>query len=733
MRPGDILQDRYRVVEFLGQGGAGAVFLCQDLRLDGKKWAVKEYLCHDREAAADSFAREAKMLSRLRHPNLPVLVDFFSLPDRHYLVMEYVEGATLARTIEAQGPPDQAEVIQWATELAEVLRYLHHQERPVIYRDLKPENIIVTEDRQLKLVDFGLARHFDPRKSSDTRSSGSVGYAPPEQWDDAMQTDERSDIYSLGATLYFVLTGKPPSPIYGSHRIRPYRPDVGPGVEALILRCLQPERSQRYGCMEEVLADLRTLSGRLPPVSYRPPAPGQPVPVLVSGAPSGRSSPRWLLLLLCLATFSFLTGAAVGWRGTAAPPGREENTELQSARRLIQEQRYVQAVEILDRLVTRHPRNAEAHILLQNAYVLLQGRKAYRIPVVTSLTGIEQDGYQLLYGLAMAQKEHNLEPSSSEEAAGGDAMLLDIYDDRSSVERLLEIIRDIAENPEYAVMIGPFNSQQTLAAAPLLNSAAFPAVTPTASDPRVWSAGDYVFTVSDQDRSKSRLMARRFISIGLRRAAVLYDHERIVARTGVEEFIRLFKELGGEVVLEEPYSEATADVPRLIQNVAASGADCIFLGDYRAAVVSRFAEELRTQDITMPVGAMTQAYSQSLLEMGGRNVEGLMMGSHFSPDFDTPRVKLFSQDFSQSFDGLRPSQREVYAYDALRVVADAIREVGFDREALRAYFKSLGDTRPAYTGVSGEFALSFPLERRQPCLVEIRNGQYHLNEYFDAP
>ena len=210
---GTVLQGRYRVVRTLGTGGMGAVYLVEDQALYGKQWALKEVVISSSEAFADAlkqFRQEAKILVGLSHPNLPQVVAVFSETGREYLVMEYVEGETLEENLQKHpnGIPKET-VLKWAEALCDVLSYLHSRTPPIIFRDIKPGNIMVTRDGWIKLVDFGIARIFDPAKSRDTIEMGTVGYAPPEQYGKG-QTDARSDIYALGATLHHLLTGRDP-------------------------------------------------------------------------------------------------------------------------------------------------------------------------------------------------------------------------------------------------------------------------------------------------------------------------------------------------------------------------------------------------------------------------------------------------------------------------------------------------------------------------------------------
>ncbi|MBM3465109.1 MAG: serine/threonine protein kinase, partial [Armatimonadetes bacterium] len=244
-----ILQMRYRVVRTLGRGGRGAVYLCDDMRLEGRQWAVKQM--QQPETGLDDkfremFERESATLSRMRHPNLPVVVDHFEEAGESYLVMEYVEGENLAEYVRRRGNLAESDAFEHGQVLAEVLAYLHGHNPPIIFRDLKPENVMVASDGTLKLIDFGMARRFVPGKRSDTMPSGSVGYAAPEQWEDLSQTDERSDIYSWAATMVHMLSGKIPSPQFPLSALRALPVAITQGGHALIARCLKPRPEHRF-------------------------------------------------------------------------------------------------------------------------------------------------------------------------------------------------------------------------------------------------------------------------------------------------------------------------------------------------------------------------------------------------------------------------------------------------------------------------------------------------------
>jgi serine/threonine protein kinase len=224
LKAGEILRNRYRVQKVIGQGGMGSIYLADDLRLEGRLCALKE-VEHDRTLSAelmkearDQFLREATILARLDHPNLPKVSDFFSIGGRDYLVMDFVPGKDL-RTLMMEARQkkkylSEKDVLTWAGQLADALIYLHGQEPPILHRDIKPSNLKLTPSGLLKLVDFGLVKILasDEMTITIVQGRGTAIYTPLEQYGgDTGHTDTRSDIYAFGATLYHLLTSQPPT------------------------------------------------------------------------------------------------------------------------------------------------------------------------------------------------------------------------------------------------------------------------------------------------------------------------------------------------------------------------------------------------------------------------------------------------------------------------------------------------------------------------------------------
>ncbi len=225
-----LFQDRYHIIDKLGTGGFGSVYKASDTQRAYELVAIKE-ICltglpsQERMEATNTFQREVDLLSQLVHASLPRLHEQCCKREQWYLIMDFIEGETLENYLNKT--PNKrlplSEVFSIGLQLCEVLEYLHSHQPPIVFRDLKPSNTILTPGGKVYLIDFGIARFFKPGQVKDTIALGSLGYAAPEQYG-RTQTTPRADIYSLGAVLHQLLTGKDPSeapllfdPLRGTH------------------------------------------------------------------------------------------------------------------------------------------------------------------------------------------------------------------------------------------------------------------------------------------------------------------------------------------------------------------------------------------------------------------------------------------------------------------------------------------------------------------------------------
>ena len=307
LQTGVVLDNRYELLELLGEGGMGQVFKARHNRL-GKIFAVKSlrHLSPDPKEQAkflDAFEIEARILAELDHPALAKVTDFFEMHGTHFLVMEFIDGRTLSRVIElAPRNLSQRRVLQWASELCEVLCYLHGQKPPVIVRDLKPENIMIDSKRRLRLVDFGISKRLRPGEGTHeiVKGMGTAEYAPLEQYGSST-TDQRSDIYALGATLYFLLTEIAPPPAWkraseGVEPIPPTRvnPTVSPAFEKLLLEMMALKKEDRPGSVEAVLQAVSAIPevNKAPAPPLKQVAPARAPAGAVSSHPDAAKVPR---------------------------------------------------------------------------------------------------------------------------------------------------------------------------------------------------------------------------------------------------------------------------------------------------------------------------------------------------------------------------------------------------------------------------------------------------------
>ncbi|MEE1031942.1 MAG: serine/threonine-protein kinase [Ruminococcus sp.] len=256
IKTGVILLDKYEILKEIGRGGMSVVYLAMDIRLN-KQWAVKEIrkkgnTIHD-EITVHSLLAEAQLMKNLDHPALPRIVDMMDTEDTILIVMDYIEGETLEHHLLLEGPLPEACVIEWGKQLCDVLSYLHNQNPPIIYRDMKPSNIMLKPEGTIKIIDFGIAREYKEQQT-DTMILGTKGYAPPEQY--CGRTDQRSDIYALGMSMFHLLTGVDPRKGHPYIPVRQHNNQISEGIEYIIDTCVQPAAEKRYQNCKELLYDL---------------------------------------------------------------------------------------------------------------------------------------------------------------------------------------------------------------------------------------------------------------------------------------------------------------------------------------------------------------------------------------------------------------------------------------------------------------------------------------------
>ncbi len=420
---------RYKIEQSIAAGGMGAVYRAIDVRFDDEPCAVKEMLDDfqkdvDRSQAVEWFKREAKLLLKLNHSCIPRVRDFFVENDRHYLVMDFIDGRTLAEILTKEGNVpgldgahgvSEARARSWAQQLCNVLGYLHRQNPPIIFRDLKPSNIMVTDQDEIKLIDFGIARTFQSQRQSTIIMT--IGYAPPEQLHG--MPEPRSDLYALGATLHRVLThhdaanNKPG--IFSFPPVRSLRPDISPAFEQVVMKALAPAIEHRWSSaaeMERAIMNLPSLSAQV-----------QLPPMISSSQPGGdRATPASVVINH---SSGGLTGPGAAFIRAAQDrlsAGRidEAYSSIQSAFVVEPNNPLVHkifgqvfawrrqpdlAIQAYNRSLGLNPNDAETHKLVGDMYLFLRKLPVQAIPPYTQSLRLNPNDFETHQRLAKCYEE----------------------------------------------------------------------------------------------------------------------------------------------------------------------------------------------------------------------------------------------------------------------------------------------------------------------------------------
>ncbi|MEH7355232.1 protein kinase [Neobacillus drentensis] len=351
---GTIIDERYEILKEIGRGGMSIIYLAMDNRLK-KSLVVKDIRKRaesDNEMLVNSLVVEANMLKRLDHGALPRIFDVIDRQGEIYVVMDYIEGESLKEKLNRERTAAPNEVIDWAKQLSDVLGYLHSRKpNPIIYRDMKPDNIMLTPEGKIKLIDFGIAREFKNENTTDTTNLGTKGYAAPEQLS-GKQTDARTDIYSLGVTLYYLVTGKTLSdPPYELRPIRTWNPSLPEGLEHIIAKCTQAEPGNRYQSCEELSYDLQNINK------------------LTQGYKRKLYKKLSLFMIPAVLFLGFSTTSVMGYKGMKNDQLQDYMSLINEANGNVQNDRNTKAIKILEQAIKLDKGRAMAYNNLLDIYI----------------------------------------------------------------------------------------------------------------------------------------------------------------------------------------------------------------------------------------------------------------------------------------------------------------------------------------------------------------------------
>ena len=577
LKPGEIIKNRYTIRSVLSNKKNAWVYLVTDSNTHQER-VLKEFLIdiqnpHQLTLSTKKFEKEITLLAGLTHPGIPEFSDYFVIMNRQFVVLECIHGRSLREYLDkADKPMEERQVLEIAAQVASTLAFLHGQSNPIIFGDVKPSNVMITPNNQIKLIDFNLSRYFASFKDL-TAKKGTRGYSSPEQFSQGMQ-DAKTDIYSLGAMMHRMITLSDPTALSNAFNFKPITQlnrDASREFEGIVNRSVAYDRGQRYDTAGELAEDLQSLlSGKahyylkkkmdkkkknqeMDMSGTEGLQQGQSG-IKTSKSARGKGGSRVLLLIILLLFFIGASLGAAWYFGFLTP--KDESGEYKSPFARARDERtkeyrrkgiehykkgvttgnakeLARAANNLTKAVSAHPTDTIGQIYLENTRMLLKGKPYVKVAAIASLSGLDfETGTQMMAGISLAQNQHN-------KHGKGKSILVEIYDDETSLEKAIEISTEIAKRDDILAVIGPNRTPFLQNTAPILNNAGLTQISPTGSCSDTENLGTFIFRTSGDGRNESAGIARFAVrNLGLKRIAVVYDPAQGYSNYQGKEFVR---------------------------------------------------------------------------------------------------------------------------------------------------------------------------------------------------
>ena len=650
---GTTLQNRYRIVSLLGQGGMGAVYRAWDTRLNVPV-ALKEMIpqpgldLHTLAQLRQQFQQEATVLARLNHPHLVDVTDFLEEGGNTYLVMKFIEGESLADRIAREGALPESQVLLWAGQLLDALAYCHG--RSIIHRDVKPQNVVITPEEQAVLVDFGLVKLWDPRDPrtrTAMRGMGTPEYASPEQYGTQPgHTNPCSDVYSLGATLYHALTGQAPPTandrMAAPDQFTPVRglnPRVSDATEAVVLRAMELPLASRFQSAAEMRAALR--GG--PSATARPAAPRRkPTKVMPGAQPA---APAWHKRISAwvwavgglVAVGGIILLVAAGGGLLALLSGRTQTPTGGEPTRTPRPTSSVAVIQTTIKIGLDVPMTGDF------AFVGTQSQRAAEMKVAD----INGAG-----GLDIGGKKYTVE--------------LIVEDNEFKAESATAAATKLITQDQVLAIVGPQASKQAVPTGEVCNENETPMVSPWSTNPNTTLDRPWVFRACFLDPFQGPVAANFATDdLGFTKAAVLYDVASDYPKGLAEFFKAAWEDLhgAGSVVAYESFTTGDTDFSAQLTKIKGSGAEFLFTPQYynEVPLIVKQAQEL---GLDFPILGSDSWGDPKTLELCGDACEGLYFSTHYAAEGATGATKEFIDRYKADYDET-PGDFAALTWDAM--------------------------------------------------------------------
>ncbi len=677
LTPGDIIGDRYRIVQLLGQGGFGRTYLAEDMNCFQEHCVLKEFVPQQRdpdalEKAKELFEREAKTLHQLEHPQIPKFEGRFSTEIQGetslFLVQDYIEGESyqdLWKKRRQQGSRfDEEEITQFLRNILPVLEYIHGE--GIIHRDISPDNIILRESDKLPvLIDFGSIKQVLAAAQSQlatgatltrTTQIGKPGYMPPEIWQ-GEDVGPDTDLYTLAVTVLVLATLEPPELINPNTSKSHWQDKVTLSNElALVLnKMLSPRRGDRYQSATQVLEALKALD------SQAAPKPASKfillgLVVIIAGLLGGLA---WLIFFL-RPSINEDQITITGGEKTLI----ETTLDKESAATAFGSGNYKEAVKKFEQSLATKPNDPEARIYLNNSRI--GNGQSYTIAAIVPIKANLNITEEILRGIAQAQNEIN-----GAGGINGIPLKVLIVDDDNKPEMAKPVAEALSKNKEVLGVVGHFSSDISLPAAEIYQQKELVMISPTSTAVKLTKQGNYIFRTPPSDLLAGATLARYALrELKLHKAAVFFNGESDYSKSLKKAFSEDLYIEGGEVVFESDLVAPNFNAADAVKQAMEQGAEVLMLAS-NTPTLNQSLQVMQVNKNELPLLGGDSLYKPETLRIGGSDSLGMVLAVPWhilgNPEAEFPQA-------ARKLWGGEVNWRTAMAYDATMALIAALEE-----------------------------------------------------------